>query len=200
LIRASILLWLVLIAGAGGALYQLKYQVIALEEQLTEIRGDIEADRDATAMLYAEWSYLNDPAQIEAYAIHHLGTRPSTVRDMVALADIPMAAGQSAPEPQLRPGLDGDAPPLPALTPEREQAPGARTPPADQATDGLLMAEAEPEPPPELTLVPAGRAAPQAVTAAAGPDDTIGALISNVLHDPSARDAVAATFPRGVGP
>ncbi|MGF1623894.1 MAG: hypothetical protein ACFCVH_03345 [Alphaproteobacteria bacterium] len=211
MIRASILLWLVLIAGAGAALYQLKYRVIALEDQLAGVRGEIEADRDAIAMLHAEWSYLNDPAQIESYATQHLGTRPSTVRDIVALADIPMAAGQVAPIPP-RPGPDGAVPLPPALTPERDPAPGSRTPPSivEEAADGLLMADADVQPPaPELALVPAGRAAPEPAAAAGGPDDAIGALIANVLHErpavmtaggsPAGGATAAVLFPRGIG-
>ncbi len=198
MIRASILLWLVLIAGSGGALYYLKYQVIALEERLAEVRGDIEANRSAIAMLHAEWSYLNDPAQIEAYAEQHLGTRPATVRDIVALADIPFAEGVTVRAP-----VDsgpGETPPPPAFAPDRQREPGALPPIAVEDDGDLLMAEAEttPVPAPELALVPAGQAAPPPSMAVAGPQDAIGALIANVLHEP-ATGALRASFPRGAG-
>lgn len=196
MIRASILLWLLLIAGAGGGLYHLKYKVIALEEDLAEVRGDTEANEAAISMLYAEWSYLNDPVQIEAYAAQHLGTRPTTVRDIVTLAEIPLAAGA-----QLRAPVDSgpsDTPPPPALAPERDLAPDLQPPIAAEDRDGQLVAEADAPPAPELALIPAGRAAPQPATAFAGPQDAIGALIANVLHEPS-QGAVMASFPRGMG-
>lgn len=199
MIRVSILIWLLLIAGAGGALYHLKYKVIALEAQLEEINGDIEADRDAIAMLHAEWSYLNDPAQIETYATHHLGTRPATVHDIITLADIPMLDGANPTRPQIRP--DGTLPPLPPFAPERNTIPGEDTPPiAGDDTDSLMMAGAEPAP--ELSLVPAAPSRPAAVTAVAPPQDAIGALISNVLDARAETgDAdlgtVAVSFPQG---
>lgn len=205
MIRVSFLLWLILIAGAGTALYQLKYKVIALEDQLAEIEGDISADRDAIAMLYAEWSYLNDPAQIEAFATNHLGTRPTTVHDIVALSDIPMAPDFTGTAARARPGPEGDLPPAPMLTPRRDPAPGSRPlsdSPGDIA-DGLLVAGADPvAPPPELSLVPAHNAAPQ--QAVAGPQDAIGSLIANVLDQrrvsQTADEPAAAelSFPRGL--
>ncbi len=196
MIRFSILVWLLLIAGAGGALYHLKYQVIALEERLDEINSDIEADRDAIAMLHAEWSYLNDPAQIEAYATHHLGTRPTTVHDIVSLADIPMSNGANPDRPQVRP--DNTLPPLPPFAPDRRDG----TPPVAAEDDGdLLMAGAEPTP--ELQLVPAAPARSEPAAVPAAPRDSIGTLIANVLdtHAETASDAdvsaVAVSFPQG---
>lgn len=197
MIRLSILIWLLLIAGAGGALYHLKYKVIALEAQLEEINGDIEADRDAIAMLHAEWSYLNDPAQIEAYATHHLGTRPATVHDIVSLASIPMLDGANPSRPQTRP--DGTLPPVPPFAPDRNPTPGEDTPPmASDDAGSLMMAGAEPAP--ELSLVPAAPSRPAAVTAAAPPQDAIGALISNVLDAravPGDAELDTVSFPQG---
>ncbi|MEZ5668802.1 MAG: hypothetical protein R3F55_15440 [Alphaproteobacteria bacterium] len=202
MIRWSIAIWLVLIAGAGGSLYHLKYKVEALEHELAAIHGDIEANRDAVAMLHAEWSYLNDPTRIEAYAGHYLSTRPATVHDIVAFDAIPMAPGHVY-DASLPAAPDGvTPPPLPPLPPRRTTEPGATPLVGNDGADGMIVADAETAPPPELALVPAGPAQAGVATAAAAPQDAIGALIANVLdsHSASSTDGPPAglSFPRGI--
>ena len=185
MIRWSIALWLLLIAGAGGALYHLKYKVEALEDVLADVEADIQANQDAVAMLYAEWSYLNDPARIETYADHYLDTRPATVNEIVAFGDLPMAPG--ADMNQSRSAPDGELPPLPSLTPRRSPPPSSSSPLIGDASGPAMVAVNDasdaPETAPELELIPAGRATSEP---AAGTPDAIGSLIANVLDSHSA--------------
>lgn len=175
MIRLSFIVWLLLIASAGAALYFLKYRVIELESALAGVNRDIGANREAVARLNAEWSYLNDPDAIAAYAEHYLDTRPATAHDIVALTDIPLARGRAEPAPLSRTAPSGAVPP-PPLPPQRSPAPGSEPP----ATTGALLASADDAPAPELSLVPAS--ATQGTGPAAAPTDPIGRLIADVLQ------------------
>jgi len=67
----------VFVAGALSlALFSLKYQVQDLEDEFAGLNRSIVAERRATHVLEAEWSYLNDPVRLGALAARHLGLRP----------------------------------------------------------------------------------------------------------------------------
>ncbi len=67
----------VFVAGALSlALFSLKYQVQDLEDEFVGLNRSILAERRATHVLEAEWSYLNDPVRLGALAARHLGLRP----------------------------------------------------------------------------------------------------------------------------
>lgn len=57
-------------------IYQLKYETRALDQRAEELRGSIRAERDAVAVLRAEWSHLNRPERVERLARKHLGFKP----------------------------------------------------------------------------------------------------------------------------
>lgn len=177
MIRLSFLVWLVLIASAGAGLYFLKYRVIELESTLASVNRDIAANREAVAWLNAEWSFLNDPDDIAAYAEHYLDTRPAGVGDIVAMSDIPLARGRAEPAAPSRRAPDGSTPPPPPMTPLRAPPPGAEPAPPDPQ----LLASGDDAPAPELSLVPAAEARSD-TSLSAQPEDSIGRLIADVLQ------------------
>src|SRR6188472_3004078 len=67
----NICLVLALVALAY-VIYEGKYEARALDEDIGGLRKDIETERDAVAVLRAEWSLLNRPERIERLAQKHL--------------------------------------------------------------------------------------------------------------------------------
>lgn len=57
-------------------IYELKDETRALDQRAAELRQSIRAERDAVAVLRAEWSHLNRPERIEKLARKHLGLTP----------------------------------------------------------------------------------------------------------------------------
>ncbi len=66
-------------------IYQVKYEARALDRQIAAIGKEIETERDAVAVLRAEWSLLNRPERIERLAKKHLKLEASTPRQLVSI-------------------------------------------------------------------------------------------------------------------
>jgi len=114
MMRRATWLWLAFVLGLGFALFQLKYQVQGLEERLARINREILQNEEAIHVLKAEWSYLDQPARIEALARKHLGFQPFSSKQYGTFDDLPM---RTLPAPP----LSNDAAP----TNERAPAVGA---------------------------------------------------------------------------
>ena len=69
--------------------YTIKYETTLEAEQLQKIRMKAHRERDAIAVLKAEWQYLNRPDRIQALADRHLDLQPFSVTQVVRIADIP---------------------------------------------------------------------------------------------------------------
>jgi cell division protein FtsL len=69
-------------------IYQVKYETRALDTEIATIGKDIEAERDAIAVLRAEWSLLNRPERIERLAKKHLKLGPSDPRQIVTVDSV----------------------------------------------------------------------------------------------------------------
>ncbi len=80
----NICLVLALVALAY-VIYEGKYQARALDEDIAGLHTDIETERDAVAVLRAEWSLLNRPERIERLAEKHLKLGPARPEQLVTL-------------------------------------------------------------------------------------------------------------------
>ncbi len=108
MIRPLTLAAIALLALMSVALFQLKYEVRELEEDLRGLGGQLAADEEAVQVLKAEWSYLNQPERLEALAKTHLDLEPVAALQIGALYRIPVrGAGlwlpQSKPQVPHRP-------------------------------------------------------------------------------------------------
>ncbi|NWG26671.1 MAG: hypothetical protein HXY30_20010 [Pseudorhodoplanes sp.] len=65
-----------LLVGAAVWVYEIKLDSALQAERLAKLRGELRRERDAVAMLRAEWSRLDTPARIQGLAQRHLGLRP----------------------------------------------------------------------------------------------------------------------------
>jgi cell division protein FtsL len=69
--------------------YTIKYETTLEAEQLQKIRMKAQRERDAIAVLKAEWQYLNRPDRVQALAERHLDLQPFSVTQVVRISDIP---------------------------------------------------------------------------------------------------------------
>ena len=90
--RRSTLLWLVLCSAVVIGLFIVKHRVQDLEDRLKALNAEILSDRDATQVLEAEWSYLNQPARLEALSRKLLGMEPLSAGQTLTLDEFRLQA------------------------------------------------------------------------------------------------------------
>ncbi len=113
MIRLSTVFWLLLVAVSGYAMFQVKYEVMQLEEEAGRLKGAIAEKREAIHVLNAEWSFLNQPARLDQLAKRHLTLAPINAKQIGSLETVPQrpmaapaavsAAPPAAPKPQSAP-------------------------------------------------------------------------------------------------
>ena len=69
--------------------YTIKYETTLEAEQLQKIRMKAQRERDAIAVLKAEWQFLNRPDRLQALADRHLDLQPFSVTQVVRMSDVP---------------------------------------------------------------------------------------------------------------
>ena len=86
-------------------IYHVKYQARGLDVDIKALNGQIDEERDAIAVLRAEWSLLNRPERIERLAQKHLKLAPAKPVQIVTLDKVtdrdfdPARFEQAAPAP-----------------------------------------------------------------------------------------------------
>jgi cell division protein FtsL len=69
--------------------YSIKYETTLQAEQLQKLKAKAQREREAIAVLKAEWQFLNRPERLQALADRHLDLQPLTTTQIVRLSDIP---------------------------------------------------------------------------------------------------------------
>lgn len=77
-----------LIASAGYA-YSIKYDTLFQAEQVAKLKTKLQKERDAIAVLKAEWHLLNRPDRLQAAAERHLDLQPLNIQQLARLSDLP---------------------------------------------------------------------------------------------------------------
>ena len=77
-----------LIASAGYA-YSIKYDTLYYAEQVAKLKAKVQKERDAIAVIKAEWHLLNRPDRLQAAADRHLDLQPLSVQQLARLSDLP---------------------------------------------------------------------------------------------------------------
>jgi hypothetical protein len=91
MIRIGTLFWLVLVSATGFAMFGVKYQVQALEDELARANRGTAAEEHELRVLEAEWAYLTRPATLEAMNRQFLSLGPIATKQLHATAtDIPL--------------------------------------------------------------------------------------------------------------
>lgn len=78
-----------LISSATYA-YSVKYDTLLHGEQLAKLKLRAQKEREAIAVLKAEWQFLNRPERLQLLAERHLNTQPLAVTQLVRFSDIPV--------------------------------------------------------------------------------------------------------------
>lgn len=81
-----------ILALIGSALYayRIKYDTIYLAEQVAKRRNQIAREREAIAVLKAEWQLANRPDRIQGLADKASDLQPANVQQIVRWQDVPM--------------------------------------------------------------------------------------------------------------
>lgn len=155
---ANVVMVMALLATAA-VVYQLKYASTADAERLASLRSAIRKERDAIAVMNAEWARRTSPLYIQGLVERHLDLKPLEVEAMSTLDDLPeKPAGKSD-------GIGGmiealvDAPLVTSSAgrPEKDTGAGTSAPPAASA---LRSSDPKPKKPPQPKPV-ASRAPPR---------------------------------------
>lgn len=86
--RQSTLLWSVLGMAVVIGLFVVKHRVQDLEDRLHALNAEIISDRDAIQVMQAEWSYLNQPARLEALSKRLLGMDAPVADQTVSMQEL----------------------------------------------------------------------------------------------------------------
>jgi hypothetical protein len=166
MIRPFTCVCLILAAGSGLYLYQVKQRAFALDADLRGTFHAIDMARDRTRMLRADWALMNDPERLQALASHYLQLQPMAPSQLMTMDQL--AAALPAPIP---PGS------VPAAAPD-----ASKSTPAIDPTQGMPMAAAAPRvlphtsPAPEVALLqPVSPAPPDPPALAVPPPPSVAA-------------------------
>lgn len=77
-----------LIASAGYA-YSVKYETLFYVEKVAKLKSNVQRERDAIAVLKAEWQFLDRPDRLQAAADQHLDLQPMKIQQLARLSDLP---------------------------------------------------------------------------------------------------------------
>ena len=156
MIRLGTLFWLVLVSATGFAMFGVKYQVQALEDELARTNRATAAEEHELRVLEAEWAYLTRPATLEAMNRQFLSLSPIATKQLHATAaDIPLRPPPPPAEP----------PPVepPVVVAAAEPAPTANTPPS--TAEGVPVQAPEPATPQTAAEPPVTQSALRAMPA-----------------------------------
>jgi len=97
MIRPTSLILMALAAAAGGALFQVAFEVSELDDELARLNTDIRTDRDAIHVLRAEWSFLNQPERLEELTRRHLDLLPVSGAQIAGTGAVPVVPQEELP-------------------------------------------------------------------------------------------------------
>jgi cell division protein FtsL len=121
MIRLASVFWLILVSATALATFAVKYEVQALDGQLSDIKRTTAAENRELRVLDAEWAYLNRPDMLAAMNGRFLSLTPITQKQLqTTIADIPMRP-LPPPPPAPVPPVDATGPvaAVDAVPPER---------------------------------------------------------------------------------
>ena len=109
MIRRATILWVALLGVASAGLYQVKYTVQELEDDLARRSRALHGERQAIHVLRAEWAYLNRPERLAELADRHLRMRAVSVTQIVDLDSLPMRAARHRTRDHVTPATESSA-------------------------------------------------------------------------------------------
>jgi hypothetical protein len=169
-IRPFTCVCLIMAAGSGLYLYQVKQRAFALDASLRSTFHDIDVARERTRMLRADWALVNDPERLQALAAQYLTLQPMQPSQLLTMDQLAAALPPPAPFPA--PAVKSPAAvgkPAPVADPTRglpmaEAAPQVLPHTHPVAPEVALLQPVAPDPPPPVASGPLPAAPPMATT------------------------------------
>jgi cell division protein FtsL len=143
MIRPSTAFWIVAVVAVGYGMFQVKYEVMQLEEQLGKVNRQIVESREAIHVLNAEWSFLTQPTRLAELAKRHLDLAPIGTAQLGRLEALAMRPSDAPAEP---PQVAAPPSPPPTATAPQNAMPKPTTPPGTKqpaSTAGTRIATAK---------------------------------------------------------
>jgi hypothetical protein len=103
MIRVSTLIWVLLVALSGYAMFQVKSEVGRLDQRLATVNRMIADDREQIRTLNVEWATLTQPDRLDALSRHVLQLEPIRTYVLGSLDQPPLRDDVSAPKPATPP-------------------------------------------------------------------------------------------------
>ena len=98
---------------AAAYVYRIKFETTLQAERLAKLRSEIRRERDAIAVLRAEWAKLDSPARIQSLARRHLPLQPIAPTQIDNLDQLPerpaQVAAPAGSEPMFEPEIPTSA-------------------------------------------------------------------------------------------
>ena len=125
MMRTFNILAIATLIGSATAAYSVKYETILVAEKLKKRQAELLREKDAIAVLKAEWQILNRPTRLQALAPPEAGMQQLSARQILRAGDVPQRGAEVDP---LESMLTGSIDAKPATTPVMTQARPATTP------------------------------------------------------------------------
>jgi hypothetical protein len=90
MIRVSTLIWIMLVALSGYAMFQVKSEVTRLDKRLVAVNRQIADDRDQMRTLNVEWATLTQPERLDTLSQHVLQLSPIRTLVLGSLDQVPL--------------------------------------------------------------------------------------------------------------
>jgi hypothetical protein len=75
--------------GSASWAYTVKYDTIFYVEQIKKIESQINKERDAVAILKADWQHLTKPARLQMLTDKHLTLQPLAAIQIIRASELP---------------------------------------------------------------------------------------------------------------
>ena len=89
MLRLLNLLSVLVLLGAAGYAYTVKYETSFRTEQIAKAKLEIKAEQDGIGVLRAEWAFLTRPERIQKLSERYLDLGPLSLAQIDSLAGIP---------------------------------------------------------------------------------------------------------------
>lgn len=89
MLRALNILVVTALVMSAAWVYKIKFEATVQLEQVSKMRAQIRRERDAIAILRAEWARLDSPNRIQELAQRHLKSKPIEVAQFDTLDKLP---------------------------------------------------------------------------------------------------------------
>jgi hypothetical protein len=94
MLRILNVLAIVALVGSAVYAYSIKYATLYQAERMVKLKHELQNEKDALAMLRAEWAHVANPVRIETLADQHLSGQVMQLSQIATLATLPDKAAR----------------------------------------------------------------------------------------------------------